>query len=222
MIDWDTVETVLLDLDGTLVDLHFDNYFWNEYLPRCFARRHGRCEVETRRQLLSRFDARQGTLQWYSVDYWSTELQLDVAALKHDVKHLIRLRPGAEELLSKLRAQGKRVHLVTNAHQHSVDIKMAELGLAHWFDAMVMSHDLGLPKEDPEFWRRLQHRHPFDPRTTLLIDDNQTVLGAARRHGIDRLLLVLQPDSHKPPRREARFPGILHFEEILPIAGPPT
>ena len=41
MINWHDIDTVLLDLDGTLLDLHFDNYFWCQHLPLCYARRHG-------------------------------------------------------------------------------------------------------------------------------------------------------------------------------------
>ena len=34
---WMRVETVLLDLDGTLLDLAFDNYFWRERVPAAYA-----------------------------------------------------------------------------------------------------------------------------------------------------------------------------------------
>ncbi|HNG60363.1 MAG TPA: haloacid dehalogenase, partial [Cellvibrionaceae bacterium] len=37
MIPWQAIDTLLLDMDGTLLDLHYDNYFWLEYLPRAFA-----------------------------------------------------------------------------------------------------------------------------------------------------------------------------------------
>ena len=40
MIDWSCIDTVLLDMDGTLLDLHFDNFFWSEHLPRTYALRH--------------------------------------------------------------------------------------------------------------------------------------------------------------------------------------
>ena len=37
MIDWNAINTVLLDMDGTILDLHFDNYFWKEYVPQKYA-----------------------------------------------------------------------------------------------------------------------------------------------------------------------------------------
>ncbi len=33
MIDWDNIDTVLLDMDGTLLDLGFDNWFWQPHVP---------------------------------------------------------------------------------------------------------------------------------------------------------------------------------------------
>ncbi|NLD01354.1 MAG: haloacid dehalogenase, partial [Gammaproteobacteria bacterium] len=36
-LPWAHIDTVLLDMDGTLLDLHFDNFFWLKYLPQCYA-----------------------------------------------------------------------------------------------------------------------------------------------------------------------------------------
>lgn len=33
MLAWQEIDTVLLDMDGTLIDLHFDNYFWQRLVP---------------------------------------------------------------------------------------------------------------------------------------------------------------------------------------------
>ena len=37
MINWDDVDTVLLDMDGTLLDLRYDNMLWNTLLPQRFS-----------------------------------------------------------------------------------------------------------------------------------------------------------------------------------------
>ena len=221
MINWDCIDTVLLDMDGTLLDLHFDNYFWNSYLPKRYAQVHGHREEDARSLLMSRFEAHEGTLEWYSVDYWSEQLQLDVPGLKHEIKHLISVRPFVEEFLRSLREHGKALYLVTNAHRQSLDIKMACTGLDRWFDAVVVSHDLRLPKENPEFWPALNQLHPFNPQRTLLIDDAEPVLNSAQFHGIAHLLTLLQPDSRRQRRLDTRFPGIHHFDEIMPLVPEP-
>ncbi len=217
MLDWDDIHTVLLDMDGTLLDLHFDNHFWLEHLPRRFADIHQRDNVqEVRRQLTQRFEAARGTLNWYCTDYWSEQLQLDIPALKREIQHLISIRPYVTEFLQQLKAAPQQVILVTNAHHQSLEIKMSKTGLRELFDHIVVSHDFRAPKEDYQFWQQLRVSHPFDPRHTLLIDDTASVLKSAHRFGIKYLLTLLQPDSKQQQREHTDYPGILHFDEIMP------
>lgn len=216
MIDWSDIDTVLLDMDGTLLDLHFDNFFWLTHLPARYAEIHGGDSSEATRQLTQRFERQRGSLNWYCLDYWSEQLDLDIALLKREVAHLIALRPYAGEFLEALRASDKACWLVTNAHSDSVSLKLERVVLEPWLDRMVISHDLGAAKESALFWERLQKAHPFDPARTLLIDDTEAVLAAAADFGIRYLLTLSQPDSSRAPRDDLRFPQIHHFDEIMP------
>jgi putative hydrolase of the HAD superfamily len=203
-------------MDGTLLDLHFANYFWLDHLPRLYAEKHGIPAADATAALHGRFDGRQGTLDWYSLDYWSAQLDMDVPALKQELRHMIRLRPHALEFLQRLHAGPREVVLVTNAHRKTLDIKMAQVDITPWFDRLVVSHDLAAPKEDQAFWHALQALHPFNPARTLLIDDTESVLQSAHDYGIAHLLTLLQPDSQLQKRLDTRFPGIHHFDEIMP------
>ena len=216
MVNWNEIDTVLLDMDGTLLDLHFDNLFWMEHLPRRYAEIKGEEHATARHRLIEQFRAKYGTLNWYSVDYWSQELGLDVRALKEELRHLIVIRPHVEEFLARLHRGPRRVLLVTNAHRKSLDLKMEETGLDRWFDAIVCSHDFGMAKEHPGFWAAMNAVEPFNPERTLLIDDNSAVLESARTYGIRWLLSLLQPDSKREPRHVEDFPAILHFDAIMP------
>jgi HAD superfamily hydrolase (TIGR01509 family) len=185
-------------------------------VPRRYAEIHRLDEAESRRVLGAQMARGRGTLNWYSLDYWSEQLKLDLPALKREIKHMIAMRPHVEEFLRQLREEGKTVWLVTNAHRTTLEIKLERVNIAHWFDAIVVSHDLRAPKEDPSFWHHLHSLHPFRPARTLLIDDTETVLDSARRYGIAHLLTLLQPDSKLQKRLDTRFPGIHHFDEIMP------
>lgn len=220
MIDWPNIRTVLLDMDGTLLDLHYDNHFWMEYLPRAYAQTRGIPEAEAMTHLQDSFSSVRGSLPWYCLDHWSKALDMDIPRLKREIKHMIRMRPYSLEFLRWLRTQPLEVLLVTNAHRETLNIKMAEVDITDWFDHIVVSHDLKAPKEQQVFWERLQQLHPFDPQTTLFIDDTESVLDAAQIYGIRHLLTLLQPDSSQQKRMDTRFPGIHHFDEIMPSALP--
>ena len=167
MIDWRTIDTVLLDMDGTLLDLHYDNYFWTEHLVQVYADKHDLSREESHALLHGEIANAQGTLEWYCLDHWSERLDMDIPALKREIQHLIRLRPHALEFLKRLRTARQEVVMVTNAHRKTLEIKMDNVDITGWFDRVVVSHDLAAPKEEQDFWHRLQALHPFDPTRTL-------------------------------------------------------
>ena len=216
MIDWNRIDTLLLDMDGTLLDLHFDNHFWLDYVPRRYAEARGMEPAAARRELLERYQSREGTLEWYCVDHWSRELGLDIMLLQREVEHLIAIHPHVLDFLRQLVRLDKRRVLVTNAHQKTLALKLERTRLGGFFDRVVSSHELGLPKEDPAFWERLEQLEPFDSNRTLFVDDNRAVLDAARDYGMGWLLMVLRPDSREPAKAAGGYAAIHDFSELLP------
>jgi 5'-nucleotidase len=203
-------------MDGTLLDLNFDNHFWQTHVPLRYAEARGLSHEAAREELMGRYHARAGTLEWYSVDFWETELELDIMRLKEEVAHLIAVHPSVVEFLATLRFTGKRVVLVTNAHHKSVTLKMARTGLRPHFDAVITSHALGHAKEEAAFWRCLQECEPFDPERSVLVDDSLPVLDSARAYGIRHLVAIRRPDTQQPEKNTADYPAIASFAEIMP------
>ncbi len=223
--DWNAIDTVLLDMDGTLLDLHFDTYFWLHHMPSRYAEIHNTSVDKALEHVEPIFDSERGKLSWYCVDYWTKQTSLDIAALKNEIAHLIKIRPHVIEFLAALRNSGKHAVIVTNAHHKSIAIKMRETLLGEHVDGIYSSHDYGVAKESPLFWQRLQETLDFDPKRTLFIDDSLAVLHSARDFGIEFLLTLQQPDSKMPRRNKAEtdgFASIHHFDEIMPVIASPT
>jgi putative hydrolase of the HAD superfamily len=213
--DWARIDTVLLDLDGTLLDLAFDSYFWLEVIPDVYARARGIPVEEAQAALAPRFRACEGTLNWYCIDYWSRELDLDVAALKRTQTHRIRWIPGAEAFLRELRARGKRLVLLTNCHLEVLRIKDEHTGVTRFMDAVHSSHTFGAPKEDPRFWAGVRAVEPFDPERSIFVDDSLRVLHAARDAGIRWIYAIRKPDSSAAARHHDEFDSVDSVAELL-------
>ena len=221
MPPWPDIDTVLLDMDGTLIDLHFDNTLWNRHLPSLYAAVHAIDIEAALERLYGHMRDAPATLDFYSLDYWAAYTGMDIDALHAELDHLIVYRPGAARFMAAVRASGRRAVLVTNAHPKSLAIKDGKIDLRRRLDADFSSHDFGIPKEDPAFWPAFAERETHDPERTLLIDDNPAVLDAARDAGIRHLLCVVQPDSGEPGRADLGFPAFDHFDEIAPPSEPP-
>lgn len=214
-LDWNHIDTVLLDMDGTLLDLHFDNFFWLQHLPKRYAEENNTTVAAVIDGLRQHMREQQGTLNWYCTDYWSRELNLDIIELKREIEHLIDERPFVRPFLEALGLHNKQRILVTNAHRNSVAIKFALTGIDSLLDSVISSHDFGQPKEDQRFWQQLEQSVGFNPSRTLFIDDSEVILESAEEYGIKHLLCIEQPDSKGKPRQSENFAMVNSFEQIL-------
>lgn len=212
---WRECSTVLLDMDGTLLDLSFDNWFWREAVPRCLARIHGTSTDEAREGLFERYARKEGSLEWYCIDYWSSELGLDLRALKAAGSHRIRYLPGARDFLQRAQASGKRLVLVTNAHSDVLQVKKGISGLGGFFEACLSSHEFGMPKESGQFWPLLHERLGFDPASTLFVDDSEPVLDAAAAFGLRAVVAVTRPDTRRVSCTSSRHHAVEGVADLL-------
>lgn len=216
-IDWNEIQTVLLDMDGTLLDRHFDDFFWERHIPEYYARERGLSVEAAREELLHRYRREEGKLNWTDIDFWSQELGLDIPAIKEQVNHLIAVHPHVIDFLLFLRKTGKEIVLVTNAHSKTLDIKMRKTRIGQYFDHVISAFELGLPKEEPAFWGRLESRLHFQPRHTLLAEDKEDNLRSAQAHGIGYLVYIAKPSSRLPASASAEFLSVNDFNELIQL-----
>ena len=215
IVPWSEIDTILVDMDGTLLDLAFDSFFWMDLIPSHYAALHQLAKEEVRGHLLERYRAKEGTLDWYCIDHWTEALGLDIRALKRANRHRIRYLPKAVEFLESVRARGKRLLLVTNAHRDTLAIKVGQTGLDKWVDGLISSHDFHFPKETQQFWTKFVARENIDPQRTLFIEDNVEVLQNARAFGVKFLIAIQKPDSRYPAKPIDSFPAVDGVADLL-------
>ncbi|MDD2271508.1 MAG: GMP/IMP nucleotidase [Desulfuromonadaceae bacterium] len=219
IIDWDTIDTVLLDMDGTILDRHFDDHFWLEHAPKRWAERNNTTIEYAKEHLYDLFRSQENTLNWTDLDYWSDRLKLDIPVLKQEVEHLIAVHPYVIEFLLFLKHTGKKIWLVTNAHSKTLDLKMKRTRIGPYFDGIISAHQVGLPKEDERFWGKLQDFIRYDPERTLLGEDSETNLATAKSFSIRYLIYISRYSSKVEPRKSEQFTTIDYFNRLIPESG---
>ncbi len=208
-------ETLMLDMDGTVLDLAYDNYVWKQLVPEHYAEVKGISLDAARSRLYAKYRSIQGDIQWYCLDHWSERLGLDVLELHRDVNHRIDYLPGAKGFLQSLREHHVRVLLVTNSHPDTLALKDEVTGLAEYFDAIYTSHQFGYAKERQEFWHALQEEEGFLSESTLFVDDNQTVLKSADTYGLKMLVEISHPDTSEPARETPAYTDVAGVADLL-------
>lgn len=206
--DWPAIDTVCLDLDGTLLDQAYDNHIWRDLVPQRFAVAQGLDLHAAYAEIARRFEERSGTLDWYCIEYWSRTLGVDIGALHREVRSHVAWLPGARDFLERMRVAGKRLLLLTNSHPIALTVKHEQTGVLDWLDSAVSSHEFGAPKEDPRFWSAAIARFGFDPARTLFADDNSRMLEAARAAGVRWVYGIRHWDTRGSRREHADHPAV--------------
>lgn len=213
--DWSEIDDVLLDMDGTLLDRHFDNFFFEEELPRRYAALHGLAFDESRDRLMSMYRSVEGELAWTDLRYWTERVGIDVVAMHKELDHMIGFLPGAEAFLTSLRGLGKRITVVTNAHESGVAVKAAKTGLRRHVDRIVDAFEVGYLKMRQEYWPACQRLTGFDPTRSLYVDDDEHCLQAASQFGVRHIVHSAKSSSQLPAALSARFTSVEGLSVLL-------
>jgi putative hydrolase of the HAD superfamily len=210
-----TITHVLLDMDGTLLDKYFDDYFWEHLVPERYADKHNITFGKAKEELLKKYKSHEETLNWTDIDFWSRELGLDILSLKEQIRHLIEVHPHVEDFLQLMRSREKKVYIATNAHDKVLAMKLKKTELGKYLTGAITSAEMGFPKEDLEFWLRAETKLGFHSESTLFVDDTLAVLRTAKQYGIRYLVYKAKGNSKVKPGQSDDFATVMDFNELM-------
>ena len=214
-INWAKIDTILLDMDGTILDLSFDDYIWNKKVPENLAKVKNLELDEAQSILRQKMTTVKSTLNWYSFKYWEDSLNINIDVIEEKFKHKIKFRNDALLFLKSNLVRTRQPILVTNADRKGLNRKLRATGLERYFQNIVCSHDLKHAKEERIFWDVLRTTFNLNYSRTLLIDDNIQVLDVARDIGIKYLRGISTPNSKREPIESDNYLLINKLREIL-------
>jgi putative hydrolase of the HAD superfamily len=215
-LDWNQIDTILLDLDGTILDLNFDLEFWLEYVPKVYSKKNNINFQTAKEIIISKINSQEGRLAWYCLDYWEKQLELDIMKLKTDISHLIQVHDHALTFLQRAKDNNKRIYLVTNAHRKGIKLKMKMSRIEGFFDEIISSHDFGVPKQQQQFWKELDKKIDFNKERSIFFDDSLDVLEAAAKFNIKNVIAISKPSTKIAKKNVPGYRNIENFCEVIP------
>ena len=174
---------VFFDLDGTLID---SNGVWLE-VDQIFVDKRGLILTEEYSTTVghSIFPiAAQFTKEYYHLSESTEEIMAEWRSLAQDAyAHTIPLKPGARELLDKLRGQNVPMALLTAGLPQLSQAALKRHGLEQYFQGLFFAQETGLEKRDPQVYRLAAERFGVEPEECVLLEDAPHNCAAAKSVG---------------------------------------
>jgi HAD superfamily hydrolase (TIGR01509 family) len=201
-----TLEAVLFDMDGVLIDArdwHFDAL--NESL-KIFGL------TITRDDHLGRFNGLT-TKKKLAILTEENGLAVDLHEVIEAVKQDRTLRIAAQKcfpnvahqvLITRLKANGIRVGLVTNSIRKTTEFMLEYAGLLHFMDVVITNEDVKEGKPSPEGYLLAMKTLGVSPGSCIVVEDGEYGIAAAESAGA----IVLRVNEPKDVSLELLLPLI--------------
>lgn len=177
------IRGVVFDMDGVVIDSHPGHRrAWKQFLQSV-----GRHATETELDVILDGHKREDILHYFFGDLAPekiTEYGARKDQMLRDLDEELRPIAGVVEFLGSLRQAGARIGLATSASHQRTHATIAELGLTHYFDAIVTGDEVACGKPDPSIYRLAAEYLQEAPQNLVAIEDALAGVQAATTAGI--------------------------------------
>ncbi len=177
---------VLFDNDGLLLDTEVA---WTRAEEELFSRRGRTFTMEHKRALLGSSGARAGAMleEWLEAPGTGAELFAELEALVlEEAREGVPPRPGALELIDRLRDAGTPMAVASNSGREFVELVLGGAGLLGEdspFGAVVTVQDVVHGKPAPDVYIEAARRLGLEASDCAAFEDSATGAEAARASG---------------------------------------
>jgi HAD superfamily hydrolase (TIGR01509 family) len=176
---------VIFDMDGLLLDTET---LWHAAEVELFRNHGGEFTWDDKIAVI-------GTSYAFTCDYFAERLGRprsdgpalvdEMVALMHErVRRAVDARPGAVELVERLRATSVPLGLASNSPRALVDDALRSAGLTDAFEVIVTSDDVEHAKPAADIYLLACQRLGVAPGDTLALEDSSSGVAAAKAAGM--------------------------------------
>ena len=195
------MDTIMFDLYGTLIDIYTDesiDIFWEG-----FAESTKKYQVydylELKKEYLSICEDLQKEKEEIEIlDVFQKLFNVNVEEAnkialmfsKISTRYIKKYR-GVDKLLTKLKKNGYKIYLLSNAQAAFTIPEMKELDLIKYFDGIAISSDYGVKKPNKDFYLGAMKRFNLNAETTWMIgNDYECDIKPAQELGLKTIYII--------------------------------
>ena len=174
---------LFFDLDGTLTD---SNGVWKD-VDRTFLARRGLPYTHAYYEGVAHTifpAAARFTKEFCRLPESCEEIMAEWMELAKDAYAHVPQKPGVRAYLKQCRAEGRQMAVVTSSVPVHCRTALENLKIEKYFQRVVLAHDLGLEKKEPDIWLKAAELCGVEPASCTVFDDSLEACKGARRAGM--------------------------------------
>ena len=186
---------ISFDLDDTLCDQdHFDTIFWNETIPKLFAKKHNLGFKKAKNKVDESFKNKDmNEPDWWRPSFWFNHFKFEenhIDILNHLAKD-IKIFDDVKPCLDILKKEGFKLIVLTHSVHEFVDLKMKAESISVYFDVVFSTiDDFHMVKKDPKVYQLLLEKLNISSDDIIHIGDNKVYdYDSPKKFGIKSFLL---------------------------------